>query len=626
MGGARMRTLNKLLKRAGFMLLDALFLQAAILLAAMLNSYLLKLPSQLLPMMGTAVLPLSCLCVAVFAAFGVYRNLWLYISAGDLFRITGATVIVSFLSYVYFRLLGGYGQTPGIGVMVFYLQLTLSAGVRLLPAVQQSVREKLDEMHHRQSGKRTLIVGAGESAAALIKSIRAGKERRRQLVAAVDDARSKQGQSIRGVPILGGCEMIPAICEEKRVQEILIAIPSATPEQLSRIVNICTRTGRKTLITRGVAALDAPAQSVSLRDIDVNDLLGRPEVALDDRPIASYIKGARVLVTGGGGSIGSELCRQIMRCEPAALTIYDFYENNAYDIQQELIVSFPHLAGRLCVRIGSVQDEARLDAVFAEAQPELVFHAAAYKHVPLMEEEPALAIRNNVYGTNNVALAARRHGARRFVMISTDKAVNPTNVMGASKRLAELVVQSHNGRGTEFVAVRFGNVLNSNGSVVPLFKRQIEHGGPVRLTHPDIIRYFMTIPEAARLVLSAGAMAKGGEIFILDMGTPIKILDLARSMIAMAGYVPDKDIAIEYTGLRPGEKLYEELLTSEEGIQKTANRKIYIARPHVVTESEREAMLRDLNACMSERGDIRAAIQRYVPGYRQCGPAKTEDA
>jgi FlaA1/EpsC-like NDP-sugar epimerase len=366
---------------------------------------------------------------------------------------------------------------------------------------------------------------------------------------------------------------------------------------------------------RVLSGLSSDKASDRLRDISIGDLLGRPEAELDQRGIDGWVKGKTALVTGGGGSIGSELCRQLLKHGAGELVVFDISENNAYNLNEELKLKFPGGAGgKVSVRIGSVQDAQRLDEVFDEFRPSIVFHAAAYKHVPLMEECPRLAFENNVLGTYNAALCACRHGAERFVMISTDKAVNPTNVMGATKRLAEMTVLGMNGMGaTEFVCVRFGNVLDSNGSVIPLFKRQIEHGGPVTLTHPDIIRYFMTIPEAAGLVLEVGAMAEGGEIFILDMGQPVKIADLAENLIRMAGMVPGVDINIECVGLRPGEKLYEELLLDEEGIKKTLNDKIFVVRPVLGPEAQPLISFLDSGADCGE--DVRDVIKRFVPEY-----------
>ena len=383
----------------------------------------------------------------------------------------------------------------------------------------------------------------------------------------VDDNPAKQGMRLHNIPVLGGSDAISALVEQYSIQEIVIAIPSAAQNELNRILDECRKTNCKTRIMPYIHKFQKPDGLLPMiRDVNISDLLGRDEVVLDTEAISGYLHDKVVLVTGGGGSIGSELCRQIVNFQPKLLIILDIYENNAYDLQMELGMEYGLKEDKVKVLIGSVRDREMLRRLFERYHPEVVLHAAAHKHVPLMEGSPLEALKNNVFGTYNVASMAAAYKVRRFVLISTDKAVNPTNVMGASKRLAEMVVQGMRyGSQTEFVAVRFGNVLGSNGSVLPLFKRQIEHGGPVTVTHPDITRFFMTIPEAARLVLQAGAMAKGGEIFILDMGQPVRIADMARDMIRLSGFEPDRDIKIKYVGLRPGEKLYEELMLAEEG-------------------------------------------------------------
>ena len=406
------------------------------------------------------------------------------------------------------------------------------------------------------------------------------------------------------------------MAEKYDVKEIMIAIPSATEQQIKEIIDICKDTGCSLKRLPGVYQLINGEVSVSsLKDVDVTDLLGREPVRVNMASIMEYVSGKVILVTGGGGSIGSELCRQIASHKPKQLIIVDIYENTTYDIQNELKSDYPDLD--LVVLIASVRNTRRMDRIFETYHPEIVYHAAAHKHVPLMEDSPNEAIKNNVLGTWKVVDAADRWGVKRFVMISTDKAVNPTNIMGASKRICEMIIQTYNRRSkTEFVAVRFGNVLGSNGSVIPLFKKQIEHGGPVTVTHPDIVRYFMTIPEAVSLVLQAGAYAKGGEIFVLDMGEPVRIADLARNLILLSGHKPDEDIKIEYTGLRPGEKLYEEMLMDEEGLQDTENKLIHIGKPIDIDE---ESFMRELKAMkeyvVTEPDDIRNWVKRMVPGY-----------
>ena len=424
------------------------------------------------------------------------------------------------------------------------------------------------------------------------------------------------------MPVVGGRHEIPAAVKEYRISKIVFAIPSISAAARKEILDICTTTGCEVHILPGIYQLLNGEVSVGkLRKVDPQDLLGRDPVRVNMDEILAYVSGKTVLVSGGGGSIGSELCRQISRAKPRQLIILDIYENNAYDIQMELRQTCPEL--NLKVLIGSVRNETRLDDIMAHYRPDLVFHAAAHKHVPLMEDSPNEAIKNNVFGTYNMAKAASKYGVKRFVMISTDKAVNPTNIMGASKRLCEMVIQMMNRHSdTEFVAVRFGNVLGSNGSVVPLFKRQIAAGGPVTVTHPDIIRYFMTIPEAVSLVLQAGYYAHGGEIFVLDMGEPVKIDTMARNLIRLSGLEPDVDIKIEYTGLRPGEKLFEELLMKEEGLQETCNQRIHIGKP---IEMDDERFLEQLDrlraACESESEDIKHIVAEVVPTYKPSGEA-----
>ena len=436
------------------------------------------------------------------------------------------------------------------------------------------------------------------------------------LACVIDDTSSKFGKRLCGVPIVGNRNDIPAMVEKYKISKIIYAIPSAPAAVRKEILDICTTTGCEVQMLPGIFQMVNGEVSVSkLRKVDPQDLLGRDPIKVNLDEIMGYISGKTVMVTGGGGSIGSELCRQIARAKPKQLIIFDIYENNAYEIQMELKRNHPEL--NLEVLIGSVRNTNRLDYVLGKYQPELVFHAAAHKHVPLMEDSPNEAIKNNVFGTYKMAKAAAKYGVKRFVLISTDKAVNPTNIMGASKRLCEMVVQMMNRESeTEFVAVRFGNVLGSNGSVIPLFKKQIEAGGPVTVTHPDIIRYFMTIPEAVSLVLQAGYYAKGGEIFVLDMGEPVKIDTMARNLIRLSGYEPDVDIKVQYTGLRPGEKLYEELLMKEEGMQDTANKLIHIGKPIEMDDEQfKEQLDRLEKACKEEVTNMKDIVSEIVPTY-----------
>ena len=470
--------------------------------------------------------------------------------------------------------------------------------------------------HSKKAAKRIMIVGAGTSGSVILKEMTTSSLVNGCVVCFVDDDKNKAGKFLNGVPVAGNRNDIPRLAAEYKIDEIYIAIPSASAKERKAIIEICRETGCQVKILPGIYQLINGEVSIAkLRNVEIEDLLGRDPIRVNLDEIMGYVSGKVVLVTGGGGSIGSELCRQVASHNPKQLIIFDIYENNAYDIQLELKEKYPDLD--LVVLIGSVRNTHRIETVFEKYRPDIVYHAAAHKHVPLMEDSPNEAIKNNVFGTYKTAKAADKYGTSRFVLISTDKAVNPTNIMGASKRMCEMVVQMMNARSkTDFVAVRFGNVLGSNGSVIPLFKKQIEQGGPVTVTHPDIIRYFMTIPEAVSLVLQAGAYAKGGEIFVLDMGEPMKILDLAKNLIRLSGYTPDVDIPIVFTGLRPGEKLYEELLMNEEGMQETPNKLIHIGKPIEFDMERFEEQLEELYSVANQDGDgIREDVMRIVGTY-----------
>lgn len=461
-----------------------------------------------------------------------------------------------------------------------------------------------------------MIVGAGNSGAVILKEITSSAHVKDAVVCFIDDDPNKWGKFLNGIPIVGNRGDIPEMAERYHVDEIYVAMPSASAKDRKEIIENCRKTNCKVKTLPGIYQLLNGDVGVSkLREVEIEDLLGRDPIRVNLDEIMGYVSGKVVLVTGGGGSIGSELCRQIAGHNPKQLIIVDIYENNAYDIQMELREKYPGL--NLEVLIASVRNEHRIDTIFEKYRPEIVYHAAAHKHVPLMEDSPNEAIKNNVFGTYKTAKAADKYGTKRFVLISTDKAVNPTNIMGASKRMCEMVVQMMNARSkTDFVAVRFGNVLGSNGSVIPLFKRQIAEGGPVTVTHPDIIRYFMTIPEAVSLVLQAGAYAKGGEIFVLDMGQPVKILDLAKNLIRLSGYKVDEDIKIEFTGLRPGEKLYEELLMNEEGLQDTPNKLIHIGKPIDFDMDYFAHQLDELYEIANRDSDnIKEVVRMMVPTY-----------
>lgn len=461
-----------------------------------------------------------------------------------------------------------------------------------------------------------MVVGAGEAGAMIIKEFQNSRYLDQKVCCVIDDNEAKQGKYLRGVKIMGGRDDIRYLAHELQIDEIIVALPSASQSQVKEILQICQETGCELKVLPGLYQMINGEISVSkLRKVEIEDLLGREPIKLQVDSVMGYVAGKVILVTGGGGSIGSELCRQIAAHKPKKLIIVDIYENNAYDIQQELKRKSPELD--LVVLIASVRNTHRMNSIFETYRPDIVYHAAAHKHVPLMEDSPNEAIKNNVFGTYKTAKAADKYGVKRFVLISTDKAVNPTNIMGASKRICEMIIQMMNNHSkTDFVAVRFGNVLGSNGSVIPLFKKQIEQGGPVTVTHPEIIRYFMTIPEAVSLVLQAGALAKGGEIFVLDMGEPVKILDLAKNLIRLSGYKPFEDIPIEFTGLRPGEKLYEELLMSEEGLRETENALIHIGKPIEFDEKRFQKELEELReAADQDSVAIRQKVQEIVPTY-----------
>ena len=502
----------------------------------------------------------------------------------------------------------------------YVLWFVLMAGAAMIGRVSFQVLQKITDRINRFLEKsippRVMIIGAGKAGILILKEMKASEKVHGYPVCMIDDDKDKQGRVIDGVSIMGSRKDIARLVREKGIDEIYVAIPTAPPEDIKDILKICQETGCQVKILPGVYQLMNGEVTISrLRKVEIEDLLGREPVNVNLDEIMGYVKGKVVLVTGGGGSIGSELCRQLAGHKVKQLIIFDIYENNAYEIQQELKRKYPDLD--MVVLIGSVRNTNRLDYLFRTYRPDIVYHAAAHKHVPLMEDSPNEAIKNNVLGTYKAARAAIKYKAQRFILISTDKAVNPTNIMGASKRLCEMVVQMSNQKSsTEFVAVRFGNVLGSNGSVIPLFKQQIESGGPVTVTHKDIIRYFMTIPEAVSLVIQAGAYAKGGEIFVLNMGNPVRILDMAENLIRLSGYEPYKDIDICFTGLRPGEKLYEELLMDEEGLQKTVNDRIFIGKPIEMDYDRFERALNRLGeAALSETANVRWIVHELVPEY-----------
>ena len=512
----------------------------------------------------------------IFLLLNLYNRVWSYASLYEALLVCAAAILSTAFQAFGMSLL--YLTVPRSFHLFYFFFLTMTTLItrfsyRILHALQRGISKNTNRPIN------TMVIGAGEAGNIIITEMKTSKHLNRNVVCVIDDNPSKTGKYIRGVRIVGDRTKIKEAAKKYDVDEIMLAIPSADNKDTRDILRICNETTCKLKVLPGVYQLINDEVSVSkLREVSIEDLLGRDTVKIDIDSIAGYVRGKSVLVTGGGGSIGSELCRQIAAHNPRMLIIFDIYENNAYDIQQELKKKYPKL--RLEVLIGSVRNTKRIESVMDLYRPDVVYHAAAHKHVPLMEDSPNEAIKNNVFGTYKTARAADKYGVKKFVLISTDKAVNPTNIMGASKRLCEMIIQTFSRYSkTEFVAVRFGNVLGSNGSVIPLFKKQMAAGGPVTVTHPDIIRFFMTIPEAVSLVMQAGALAHGGEIFVLDMGEPVKIADLAKNLIRLSGYTLGVDMNIEYTGLRPGEKLYEEILTKEEGLQKTANNLIYVGQP-----------------------------------------------
>ena len=549
--------------------------------------------------------------IAFFMIFGLYSVVWEYAGLNDLIRLLVACFLSTGFDWIYIRI-SPYTVPRSYSILRFLLLVAILVGIRLSGRFSRG----MFILSQKSSKKRTMLIGAGQSGDIVLREMQNSTHAKNNIVCIIDDDRMKVGKRIRDVRIIGTREDIVSAVKKYRIEEIIFAIPSATAEQRRTLVEICQQTDCKLLTLPAIYQLANGEVSVQkIRSVDVLDLLGRDAIKIKLDEISGYLGGKTVIVTGGGGSIGSELCRQIAKHNIKKLVIFDIYENNAYSIQQELLKSYPELS--LEVLIGSVRDQKRVFEIFEKYRPDIVFHAAAHKHVPLMEDSPSEAIKNNVFGTYNVALAADRFGAKKMVLISTDKAVNPTNVMGASKRICEMIIEMMSKKSkTVFAAVRFGNVLGSNGSVIPLFKKQIESGGPVTVTHKDIIRYFMTIPEAVSLVLQAGSYAKDGEIFVLDMGEPVRIDDLARNMIRLSGFEPDEDIKIKYTGLRPGEKLYEELLLDTEGIEKTENDLIFIGHPAGIDENKLLSCLSVLETAQDMTGEeLKKEISSVVKEY-----------
>lgn len=587
------------------------------------------------------ILPCAAVSIIIFIFFRMYSGMWRFASFSELVRTVLGSLTSSILHTILITILL-------CRMCLSYYLIGAGLQVILLVAIRFSYRfiNILKKRHEPVEGKRVMLIGAGNSGQLILRDMSRATEIKDKVVCIIDDNKNKWNRYLNGIPIVGGRDEILSAAKKYKVDEIFLAIPSASVQQKRDILSICNETGCKLRQLPGMYQFVTGEISVSaMKEVAIDDLLGRDPIKADMAEVFMFITGKTVMVTGGGGSIGSELCRQVAAHKPKQLIIFDIYENNAYDIQLELREKYPEL--NLVTLIGSVRDSRRMFEVFETYRPQIVYHAAAHKHVPLMEDSPCEAIKNNAIGTYKTAYAAMVHGCERFVLISTDKAVNPTNIMGASKRLCEMIIQSFDKKikegkanelpqiftheiapgkklkewsgeaKTEFVAVRFGNVLGSNGSVIPIFKKQIERGGPVTVTHPDIIRYFMTIPEAVSLVMLAGTFAHGGEIFVLDMGEPVKIVDLARNLIRMSGFKPDVDIPIEYTGLRPGEKLYEEKLMAEEGLEKTDNDLIHIGKPIAFDEDEFLKQLEKLaTAAYANKEDkIKELVKETVNTY-----------
>ncbi len=570
------------------------------------------------PVYLSNAITITLIKVVIFYVFGLYKSLWRYASIEEMLQIV-TTSFVANTGIVSYMFIMEQRLPRSIYILTFILDILLIGLIRFSFRALRLIKENgVYGLGSKKDVKRVMIIGAGQAGSMVIRELKNHEHLNSKPVAIIDDDDLKQGAKINGVPVLGDRYHIKKIAETRGIDEIIIAIPSSSKKEIREIVEECSKTRCKLKIVPGIFELiDGKVSIKKIRDVDIEDLLGRDPVNLDMQEISRYLNNKVVLITGGGGSIGSELCRQVASFGPSKLIILDNYENNAYEIQNELRRRYPQL--NLEVEIASIREKQRIQEVFGQHLPQIVFHAAAHKHVPLMENNPQEAIKNNIFGTKNVADCAHEYGVERFVMISTDKAVNPTNIMGATKRVAEMIIQTMNTTSkTEFVAVRFGNVLGSNGSVIPLFKKQIAEGGPVTVTHEEVTRYFMTIPEAVQLVMQAGAMAQGGEIFILDMGEPVKIIDLARNLIKLSGFEPDADIPIKVTGLRPGEKLYEELLMEEEGLTATKHNKIFVGKPFFtdIRLLQRELeILREL--LLKNSGEVKEYIEKMVPTYKR---------
>ena len=615
MGETKKDRIQLLVRRFFLFLTDTFLLNACVYLSLIMrfDVGIVSIEPQYISNYVENMLPYTIMSLLIFWLFRLYHSLWQYASIAEVYRIAEACIIVEVVHFLSNKIAGNMLPRSCYFNAAIYLIIAICAS----RFMYRMIRTVLNKYRNIKTSNNVMIIGAGEATNVIMREIQNSSYLANSNIACIiDDDRRKVGKYIRGVKVIGTRDKIKEAAKLYDIDEIIFAIPSASNEVKRDILNICKETDCTLKILPGVYQMvDGEINVNSIRNVDVLDLLGRDPIEVDIESIMGYVKDKVIMVTGGGGSIGSELCRQLVSHKPKQLIIFDIYENNAYDIQQELKINYPD--ANVVTLIGSIRNVSRLESVFAQYKPDIVYHAAAHKHVPLMEVSPDEAVKNNVVGTWNVARMADKYGVKKFVMISTDKAVNPTNVMGATKRICEMIVQTYNEISkTDFVAVRFGNVLGSNGSVIPLFKRQIEAGGPVTVTDPNIIRYFMTIPEAVSLVLQAGAYAKGGEIFILDMGEAVKLDDLAKNLIRLSGYTLGVNMEIIYTGLRPGEKLYEELLMKEEGLQETDNKLIHIGKP---IEFDKENFFDNLEKlkeeAYSETGNIRELIKEVVPTY-----------
>ncbi|MDU1411796.1 MAG: nucleoside-diphosphate sugar epimerase/dehydratase [Clostridium sp.] len=607
-------------KERRFIIIDTLLIVISLYIALLLK-FDFKIEPIYIEFFWMSIIPVIAFTVIFNILFKLYSNIWRYASVEELLSIVYSMTISNIAFIVYSYLISytifksTYYRFPVTVHIIFWILSVINlGGVRFL----YRIIENSGNGKSIEKKKKLLIIGAGDAGAILIKEIQNNSSLNYHVIGLIDDNKNKVGKRIHGVKILGDRSKIISVCKQNRVDEIMLAMPSVDKQEQKEVLDICKQYTKNIKTMPGIYKLvDDNIDVKQMKDVDINDLLGREPIKLKSEHIDKYIKNKTILVTGGGGSIGSEIVRQITRFSPKKIIILDIYENNAYDLQMELNRNCPEV--NKDVIIASVRDLVRMEQVFDKYRPNVVFHAAAHKHVPLMEDNVADAVKNNIVGTYNIAKCADKYGVDKFVMISTDKAVNPTNVMGATKRFCELIIQAFNEKSkTDFVAVRFGNVLGSNGSVIPLFKKQIEKGGPVTVTHPEITRFFMTIPEAAQLVIQAGGFADGGEIFVLDMGKPVKMVDLARDLITLSGYKPDVDIKIEFVGLRPGEKLYEELLMDEIALTSTEHDKIFVEKPKEANMEFIEASIKEFkNVDNMDREQIIKLIEEKVPTYKR---------